>query len=257
MFPLTRRLIIACTVVALTATTLRAQFVVHDPLNYAQALARYAQLIEQLKFMVKQARRLPVDMGSRYRVPATRWRHHDVEVQYPYARPVLTALNFGDTSGALLQEVSERLDDLDEVLPAVPSELRRRLANSYATVQFADSVARMAIHQIGAIRSNGKNTLLAAENMENDAAALGDSFNTQAALLNKINAASVLELRINETTNQFLMHALEQLLVHNKRARDAEAQLMDARLFQVRYGIPYGRELFDHTRSTLDDWRQP
>ena len=45
-----------------------------------------------------------------------------------------------------------------------------------------------------------------------------DSFNSQAALLNKINAATVLDLRINETTNQFLMHMLEQLLVQNKRA---------------------------------------
>src|SRR3954467_9219592 len=105
MPPLTRRLIIACIIVPRASATPQAQFVVHDPLNYAQALARYAQLIEQLRFMVKQAKRLPVDMVARYRVPATRWRHHDVEGQYPYARPLLTALNFGDTSGALYRQV--------------------------------------------------------------------------------------------------------------------------------------------------------
>jgi len=53
-------------------------------------------------------------------------------------------------------------------------------------------------------------------------------------LLNKIDAASVLELRIGEMTNQFLMHSLEQLLLQNKRARDAEAELMDAQVFQWR-----------------------
>ena len=90
MSTLTRSLIIACSIVVLAATTLQAQFVVHDPLDYAQALARYAKLIEQLTFMVKQARRLPVDMAARCRVPAIRWRHHDVEVQYPYARPLLS-----------------------------------------------------------------------------------------------------------------------------------------------------------------------
>jgi hypothetical protein len=72
-----------------------------------------------------------------------------------------------------------------------------------------------------------------------------------------INGASVLELRISETTNQFLMHMLEQLLVQNKRTRDAEAQLMDAHLFQWRYGTPYGRDLFSRTASSLDTWRQP
>jgi len=39
----------------------------------------------------------------------------------------------------------------------------------------------MAVHQVGSIRSNGKNTLLAAENMETDAAAGEDAFNTQVA----------------------------------------------------------------------------
>lgn len=49
------------------------------------------------------------------------------------------------------------------------------------SIQAADSVARMAVHQVGSIRSNGKNTLLAAENMETDAAAGEDAFNTQVA----------------------------------------------------------------------------
>jgi hypothetical protein len=115
----------------------------------------------------------------------------------------------------------------------------------------------MAIHQVGAIRSNGTTTMAAIENMERDSAAANDDFHTQAALLNKINGASVLELRISETTNQFLMHMLEQMLVQNKRTRDAEAQLMDAQLFQWRYGRAYGRDLFSRTAATLDTWRQP
>ena len=46
------------------------------------------------------------------------------------------------------------------------------------------------------------------------------------------------------------MHALEQLLVQNKRTRDAEAHAMNARLFQWRYGVEYGRTLFTRTAST-------
>ena len=187
-------ILIACILTAVATTSIHAQFVVHDPINYTQALLRYSQMLQQYRFWLTQARRLPVDMATRYRVLGSKWRHHDVEVQYPYARPLLTALNFGDTSGALYGEVSDRLEDLDH---------------------------------------------------------------TQAALLNKINGASVLELRISETTNQFLMHMLEQLLVQNKRTRDAEAQLMDAHLFQWRYGTPYGRDLFSRTASSLDTWRQP
>lgn len=244
-------------VLTLAANTLQAQFVVHDPVNYAQALARYAQLIEQLRFMVRQARRLPVDMATCYRVPTIRWRHHDVEGDYVYARPLLTALNFGDTSGALLQQVSEPLEDLEPVLSMVPPELQRRLANSYGSIQFADSIARMAVHHVGSVRSNGKTAIAAIENMEADAASGDDAFHSEAALLNKINTASVLGLRISETANQFLMHTREQLLLQNRRTRNAEAQLLDAELNQRRYGTLYGRDLMSQTAARLDGWRQP
>jgi len=61
-------------------------------------------------------------------------------------------------------EVSDRLEDLDRLLSTLPSELQRRLATTYGTIQFADSVARMAIHQVGIIRGNGKTTIAAIEN---------------------------------------------------------------------------------------------
>jgi hypothetical protein len=99
--------------------------------------------------------------------------------------------------------------------------------------------------------------MTAIANMENDAVAAPDEFHTQTALLNKINGANVLALRINESASQFQLHILEQLLVQNKRSRDAEAKIMDAHLFQWRYGTAYGRDLFSRTASNLDRWRQP
>ena len=54
--------------------------------------------------------------------------------------------------------------------------------------------------------------------------------------MNKINGATVLSRRIGERTSQFAMHSLEQLLVENKRKRDAEAKLMNAHLYQWQYG---------------------
>jgi hypothetical protein len=106
------------------------------------------------------------------------------------------------------------------------------LQADYGTIELADSVANMGIHQVGAIRYNGRSVLQSILNMETDAFDDSDSYNSQIAVLNKINGANVLALRVNETTSQFLMHILEQLLVQNIRARDAEAGAMDARLYQ-------------------------
>jgi hypothetical protein len=93
--------------------------------------------------------------------------------------------------------------------------------------------------------------------MESDATAPSDELHTQVAVLNKINGTGVLALRIAEAGNPLQMHTLEQLLVQNKRTRDAEAQSMNARLFQWRYRAEYGRMLFSRIAAGLDAWRQP
>ncbi len=99
--------------------------------------------------------------------------------------------------------------------------------------------------------------LAAIANIENDALAGSDDLHTQVAVLNKINGANVVALRIAEAGNQLQMHALEQLLVQNTRLRDADAHAMNARLFQWRYGAEYGRALYPRTATMLESWRQP
>jgi hypothetical protein len=244
-------------VVALLSTATSAQFVVYDPTNYVQALARYAQLLEQYRFWVAQARRLPLNLATRYRLQPVRWSTYANLATTPYAQAILSALNVGDPTGGLYTVSVDPLDTLDDLVASVPVELRPRLRLLYGSLQFGDSVAKAAINQVGATRTNGPFALTTIQNMEDDAVANSDDFHTQVALLDKINGATMLALRLNETASQLQMHILEQLLVQNKRTRDAEAEVMDAHLFQWRYGAAYGRDLFSRTAAALDSWRQP
>ena len=238
-------------------TSASAQWVVYDPSNHAQALLRYYQLIQQYQHLLRQARRLPAAMAGRYQVPEVKWRTHDFQYGFPYARPILTGLNYGDAAGDLYFRAVDRLEPLDAALSRVPAAFRRRLGNDYGTIEMADSIATMGIHQAGAIRFNGRSVLRALQAMEDDLIASPEDFHTQTALLNKINGATVLGLRINETTSQFMMHTLEQLLVENKRKRDSEAKLMNAHIHQWLYGERYGQALFRNPADRVDTWRQP
>jgi hypothetical protein len=247
--------VLAVVVIALLSSSAAAQFVVYDPTNYFQALTRYAQLLEQYRFWVAQARRLPLNLAARYRLDPVRWSTYaDAS---PYAEAILSALNNGDPTGGLYDVSVDPLDTLDDLIASVPVDLRPRLRLSYGALQFDDDVARAAINQVGVTRTNGPFALNTIQNMEDDAVANSDDFHTQTALLNKINGATVLALRLNETASQLQVHILEQLLVQNKRNRDAEAQMMDAHLFQWRYGAAYGRDLFSRTAAALDSWRLP
>ena len=90
-------------------------------------------------------------------------------------------MNTGDSSGTGYGQLVDRLADLDTVLPTLPPDLQPRLANTYGTIQLADSIARIGIDQVGRARDNGTTVLTGITNMENDATALSDDLHTQVA----------------------------------------------------------------------------
>jgi hypothetical protein len=254
---MTRRLLpraVVVLVVLCVAAPAQAQFVVFDPAVYAQAVSEVLNTLRQYTLMVQQARRLPVDLANRYRSLSPAWPVHDL-TSWLYAQPILSALNAGDASGSRYRQVSDLLDVPSDILARMPPEMRRRLQTAYATIELADSIAARGVDQAGTVRANGRLVLQTIQAMDADASALDDSYHTQTALLNKINTASVLGLRIGAQSNQFLMDALEQMLVDNKRKRDTEAKAMDATINQWRYGQAYGADLFRNTAVNLDGWR--
>jgi len=240
---------------AVVTVPLKAQFVVYDPTNYIEAVLQYEQILRQYEFLIQQARRVPVDLATRYHAHSIDWTYHDLTAGLLYAQPLLAALNEGDVTGAAYRGVIDPLDVPTDVLGRMPAEMRRRLATAYSTIELADSITRLAIDQTGTARVDGPFTLQAIRNVEHDAVNPGDDFHTQTALLEKINSALAIDLRLGEQTNQFQLSALEQSVVDNKRKRDAEATLMNATIHQWRYGKAYGDDLFSRTGANIDNWR--
>jgi hypothetical protein len=236
-------------------TRASAQWVVYDPSNYAEAVATLAQLVQEYQLLLQQARQLPVNLAARYRVPTLLWPSHDTISTY--AQPLLEALNRGDLTGAKYAQTVDPLVPVQAVLAQIPASLQTRLGTSYATIELADRVARTAVHQAGALRTQGVNVLRTIQALEDDAVSGDPRFHSQVALLNKINGTNVLGLRIAEQTSQSLLHVVEQLLLTNKRQRDAETKQMNAQLYHWQWGAAYGQDLFRVTAQGLDGWRQP
>jgi hypothetical protein len=230
-------------------------YLVYDDSNWYEAYLQLLALVEQIRIWINQAKRLPVDMANRYRVVSPTWPLYDL-AGLRYAQPILNALNVGDLLGTGYRQVVHVLDTPDDILGRLPPELRRRLQVAYGAIELADRVATMGVNQAGAVRVGGNSLLSVIQTMQSDAVSTLDDYHTQTALLNKINGASVLGLRIGEQTNQFLAGAIEQLMVDNTRKRDTEATLMNATIYQWRYGQAYGDDLFRNTAAALDGWRQ-
>jgi hypothetical protein len=246
-------LIASLVVVAALSNPARAQFVVFDPSNYAEAIAQVVQLIKEYEFLIQQAQRLPVDMYARYHLYTPGWPSHDLQSVF-YAGALLNALNNGDPGGASYRSTADRLDSLPDVAPRLPDALRDPLATQYANIELGDAVATMSIDQVGQMRETTNMLLQVIDHMEADAFSGNSSFQTQAAILNKINAATVLALRVNAQNHEVLGDTLEQLVVENKRRRDAETRVMNATINQWRYGQSYGQDMFSRTAADVDSW---
>jgi hypothetical protein len=244
-------LVLALVVVA---TPLKAQLAVYDPANYFEAVAEYEQLIRQYEFLIEQAKRVPVDLETRYHAYSLDWTYYD-PASLLYAQRLAVALNTGDVTGAAYRGTVRPLDVPTDVVGRMPLDMQSRLATQYATIELSDGMASLAVDQTGSARADGPLTLQAIRNVEHDAVNPDDAFHTQTALLEKIDSALAIELRLSEQTNQFQLSALEQSILDNKRKRDAEVTLMNATIRQWRYGKAYGDDLFSHTASNIDNWR--
>lgn len=262
-----RRTVAAVLVVVLLAAAppLRAQYdyVVYDPWSEGQliyqvfyTLQQIITTIQQYNALIRQYVRLPGNLLSRYGGQSVTWTLQDL-ASLLYGQPLLSALNTGDTTGRAYRQTVTPLDNPTDILARMPGALQQRLGTAYAKVEISDGVAKRGVDQVGAARAIGTTLQQTIRTMEQDATSASASFQTQTGLLQKINAAAVLGLRLSDQTNQFLLSTVEQLVVDTTRKRETEATLMDARIYQWRYGSAYGSDLFRHTAAALDTWRLP
>jgi hypothetical protein len=257
-----KRTILVVGVMIGVTTGVAAQLVVYDPVNHLQALARYAELIvtyEQLvreyQHLVTQARRVPVDMLVRYAAPQVPWRHASASDVYGMAGRWIAGLNDGDTTGAGYRVATEQLQEYGAGLARLSPETAARAKRAYATVELADGATVAAIHGIGAIRSNARDVQRVIGALETDAFSPDASMQTQVGILNKINATTVLALRNQQSTNQLLVHLLEERLVDTKRLRDAESVEINAEITRRTQEVEFDRAQRTGTTTALETFR--
>ena len=125
-----------------------------------------------------------------------------------------------------------------------------------ATLDLADSTLMTGTDQNGRLRSGGKREMRAVDALERDAI---DPSPTQSAtaVLDKVAAAMLLENRNRQARVQFISAIVEQLLVANKRERDADAAAMNMQLVTWRDARAANEAFVAGTGDALRTWRQP
>lgn len=255
------RLLGALVLIFAVATPARAQLVVFDPANFAEAvliaertLREYLTLVQQYQTLVRMSTAL--GSLSRYRMPAIGATRHDPS-RWPFGRPWLAGLNSGDPDGSAYWATARRLDSPAGLLQSLPPPAREALERTYATIEIADSMAQLGGHQVALIRGYGGQLDGAIAALEGDVLSSLAGTHELTAILDKVAAGELLGRRQDMAANQLLTHALEQLLARSKRQRDTETVAMNMRVGALRDGRTAGLSVTRGVGDDLRTWRQP
>lgn len=263
-------------VLVLAHETAQAQFgfgVVYDPTNYANAVLRYSQLVQQLSQLratyvqilnqynlaLQMSRNLP-NMASRYTASWAPWRYAKAQDAYGNTSSWVSGMNSGILPTVLsgYQKASNTfLTYSPELLSSMPASEVERVRSDAATIQLVDGAAQNAMQMIGTIRANALGTTNTIRNIQSDSFSSNPDLNSEVSVLNKVNATNVLALENAQDTNQLLVALLEQQTILAKQARDSATNITNADIGRRLNSVQFGQQLAGGIGQALNHYRLP
>lgn len=195
-----------------------------------QMIQTYEMITNQYNHMLFMARRIPVDMATRYRAVRTPWTLFSASNTYGTTSGWTAAVNSGTGVGAGYFGAAEQLLAYGAALANVPADQLDRLRKHYATIELTDGANQTEMQTLGMLRANAPQVETAIQGLENDSLSADPNFNTEIGVLNKINAAAIIALRNGQDTNKLLTALAEQQLIEAKRQRDAEVKAINTHI---------------------------
>jgi len=218
--------------------------IVYDPTNYHNAVLRYLQLQKQLQqlqqsynvhmqqfmFIQSQARQLQ-NMVARYRAIPTLWTNLSAANTLGNTSRWVNGINSGTYSIAQqgYGQINRSLSDPTGV------NTFDGLKRSYGLEELSDGSTVNSMATIGEMRNHAQQLETHIKQLEDDSLSSDSDLNTQVAVLNKINAASMLLVRTMQDTNKLLASLLEQQLVTTERNRSTGVGTINTELYRQQH----------------------
>jgi hypothetical protein len=260
----TARILLVIGTVFLALRPASAQIVVNDPTTTARNAVTAVlknQLLQTLRLERDRLREMSRRLSrytslDKYRLDdPPRWRTHGGD--FLFSQAYNDALIFGDSNGAAYLSLSRALADVGNLLDRLGPDARKAVIAQLATIDAAAASAIAATHQTGQLRFSGrKEELPAIDALEAHVIDPSDA-QSMTAVLDKISGAALIGARQKQARLQLVTAIAEQLVVENKRSRDAETAAMNMLVWRLRDGRAANASLVSGAAADLRSWRQP
>ena len=224
-----------------------AQWAVFDASNLAEAVKEFKQL-QQVYTTANQTRdqiiqaynlahymsQMPQNLSQRYNAQFALWTNLNAPNTYGNTSAWINALN----TGIPQQSSAGYSAAVVQVNPYPPSGFgqldaatRATIQNQYATSDLAQGTTTGAMTTLGQIRSHSKSLNQQISNLEADSYSNDPTQQSEMAVLGKVNAANLIQLHSQQDTNQLLEAGIQQQMVGQKQAIDAQNRTINQAIY--------------------------
>ncbi|MGA8528996.1 MAG: hypothetical protein WB622_04730 [Acidobacteriaceae bacterium] len=201
---------------------------------YTTAVATRNQVVTMYN-LAYQMSQLPQNLGARYRADWSQWTNLQAPADtYGNTSALVNALNYGALVNAQ-QGYNSAYVQAQSYPSGAYSSLDARtqatVANQYATSELAQTATTNTLATLGTIRSDSQSFATQLANLESDTFSTDPSQQTEAALLGKINSATLLQIHSQQDTNQLLMAEVQQQLIAEKQHIDAQNRALNNAIY--------------------------
>jgi hypothetical protein len=236
---------------ALLAPAAHAQFgsgIVYDPTQRAHAIQQIEQAsqlyttavatrnqIVTMCNLAHQMAQMPQNLAARYRADWSQWTSLQAPGNtYGNMSALVNALNYGALVNAQQGYTNAYVQAQNYPsgsYSSLDSRTQATVANQYATSELAQTTTTNTLATLGTIRSNSQAFSTKLSNLESDTFSTDSSQQTEAALLGKINSATLLQIHSQQDTNQLLMAQIQQQLTAQKQQIDAQNRAINNAIY--------------------------
>jgi hypothetical protein len=204
--------------------------------QYSQLVRTYTMVQNQYNQMLFMAQQVPVNMILRYRVPMTPWFNSSSANLYGTTGSWTSGINSGFNVFGGYSAATTNLNAYGGGFANIAPGQTNRIATDYGTVELTDGANLAAMQTLGELRANAAAVQASIANLESDSLSADPNMNSEIAVLNKISAANIVNLRNTQDANKLLAAMAEEQIVQAKRQRDSEAQAFNEHILFMAQG---------------------
>ena len=201
---------------------------------YTTAVATRNQIVTMYN-LAYQMSRLPQDLEARYKADWAQWTSLQAPANtYGNTAALVNALNYGALTTAQQGYSSAYVQAQgypSGSYSSLDSRTQATVANQYATSELAQTTTTNTLATLGTIRTDEQGFASKLSNLDADTFSTSSTQQTQAALLGKINSATLLQIHSQQDTNQLLAASIQQQLVAQKQQIDAQNRSLNNAIY--------------------------